>query len=62
MIKKIINLPRIYKQITMMAVDVILVIVVLLSSFSMRLGLWFVPDNDLIYLVYGAPFIAYPIF
>jgi FlaA1/EpsC-like NDP-sugar epimerase len=62
MIKKIINLPRIYKQITMMAVDIILVIVVLLSSFSMRLGLWFVPDRDLIYLVYGAPFIAYPIF
>jgi hypothetical protein len=35
---------------------------VLLLSFSVRLGYGFLPENDLLYLILGSPIIAIPIF
>lgn len=62
MIKKIINLPRIVKQFIISFFDSILVILVLLASFSMRLGAWYVPVGDLAWIIFSAPLIAVPIF
>ena len=46
----------------MMLVDSIVLISVLLLSFSIRLGYWYWPINDLIWVILGAPIIAVPIF
>ena len=35
---------------------------VLIGSFSIRLGYWFIPDSDLIWVVFGSPVLAIPIF
>ena len=46
----------------MLLVDAISIIVAILASFSMRLGVWYWPDTDLIWMVIGAPIIAIPVF
>lgn len=47
----------------MILVDSFLIIMVLLASFSIRLGLWFWPYHDqLTVMIFGAPIIAIPIF
>jgi FlaA1/EpsC-like NDP-sugar epimerase len=46
----------------MMLVDSFMVVFALLASFSIRLGYWFLPDNDLVLVIFGAPFIAIIIF
>ena len=43
-------------------VDSLLVIVVLISSFSLRIGYFYLPENNLMLLFYAAPIIALPIF
>jgi len=40
----------------------VLIIAVLLSSFSIRLEYLYFPNNDLIWLIFGAPILAIPIF
>ena len=50
------------KKIVMLLVDAISIIVAILASFSMRLGVWYWPDTDLIWMVIGAPIIAIPVF
>ena len=50
------------KKIVMLLVDSIAIIAAILASFSMRLGTWFWPDFDLMWMVFGAPVIAIPIF
>ena len=62
MIRKIINIPTKYKQFSMIAFDLIAVVIVLLVSFSIRLGQWYWPENDLYWLVFCSPIIAIPIF
>lgn len=62
MINKLISLPRINKQLIMLLVDSIVLVSVLLASFSIRLGYWYFPPNDLVWVVFGAPIIAIPIF
>ena len=62
MFKKIINLSRVNKQIIMSLFDAIIIILVLLASFSLRLGLWYVPEGSLILIIFIAPIIAIPIF
>ena len=62
MFKKIINLSRFKKQIIMSFCDAIFIILVLLVSFSLRLGLWYVPNGGLTLIIYGAPIIAIPVF
>jgi len=58
----LINLSRRNKKIVMLLVDAISIIVAILASFSMRLGVWYWPDTDLIWMVIGAPIIAIPVF
>ena len=50
------------KKIVMLLVDSIAIIAAILASFSMRLGTWFWPHSDLMWMVFGAPVIAIPIF
>jgi len=46
----------------MMFVDFFVVVLTLLASFSVRLGYWYMPNIDLVWLIFGAPFIAIVIF
>ncbi len=46
----------------MLLFDSGLLVFILLASFSIRLGYWYFPGNDLILVVLGAPIIAIPIF
>jgi FlaA1/EpsC-like NDP-sugar epimerase len=62
MINAIVNISRIYKQLLMALVDAIVLIGVLLASFSIRLGYWYWPENDLFWVIVGAPLIAFPVF
>jgi len=42
--------------------DSIMLILILLVSFSIRLGYWFFPELDLVFAIFTAPIIAIPIF
>jgi hypothetical protein len=52
MINAIVNISRIYKQLLIALIDAIILIGVLLTSFSMRLGYWYWPENDLFGLLW----------
>ena len=62
MINTLIELPRIYKQILMVAVDSIILTLIIFSSFAVRLGHWYWPDSELFLIIFGAPYLAVPIF
>lgn len=62
MFNKFKTLSRFSKQLIMCIVDSSVVILVLLASFSVRLGYWYFPSNDLIWLIFASPIIALPIF
>jgi FlaA1/EpsC-like NDP-sugar epimerase len=62
MINKVINLSRIYKQLIMLLVDSVVLVSILLASFSIRLGYWYFPQDDLIWVIFGAPVVASIIF
>tara|TARA_B110000008_G_scaffold275275_1_gene312418 strand:+ start:3548 stop:5404 length:1857 start_codon:yes stop_codon:yes gene_type:complete len=55
-------LSRASKKIIMVFVDSILIISTLLLSFSIRLGYWYFPESDLVWIIFGSPIIAIPIF
>ena len=56
------SLSRVVKRLIMMFVDVLLIVTILTLSLSMRLGEWFWPQGDLVYLLFFAPLVAIPIF
>lgn len=62
MIKKFISLSRPKKQLIMLLVDSLLLVLILLASFSIRLGYWFFPNSDLFWVIFGSPIIASIIF
>ena len=62
MLNRLKNLSRFNKQVIMYFVDSITLVMILLASFSVRLGYWYFPENNLILLIYGSPLIAIPIF
>ena len=62
MINLIISSPRVLKQILMILTDFFLVIIILLVSFSLRLGEWFWPEQDLFLAIFLSPIVAIPIF
>ncbi|MBL7003765.1 MAG: polysaccharide biosynthesis protein, partial [Gammaproteobacteria bacterium] len=62
MINKIIKFSRVSKQLIVFLVDSVLLVGVLLASFSIRLGYWYFPQSDLIWVIFGAPVIASIIF
>ena len=62
MLGQLINISRINKQLVMLFFDSIALIGTLISAFSLRLGVWYWPENDLVWVVLGSPIIAIPIF
>ncbi|MDC0446729.1 polysaccharide biosynthesis protein [Gammaproteobacteria bacterium] len=62
MTKALINMPRIYKQLLIASTDAIMLVSILFLAFSIRLGFWYWPDEDLLWVIFGAPVIAIPIF
>ena len=62
LIKWFLSLSRVVKRSVMLFVDVLLIVAILMLSFSMRLGEWFWPQGDLVYLLLFAPLVAIPIF
>jgi len=62
MIQTAINFPRKTKQALMLLFDSISLVGILLVSFTIRLGYWYFPENDLIWVVFGSPILAAPIF
>jgi len=46
----------------MLFVDSVFLVSILLASFSIRLGYWYFPQSDLIWVIFGAPIIATSIF
>jgi len=46
----------------MLLVDSVFLVSILLASFSIRLGYWYLPHSDLVWVIFGAPIIAIPIF
>ena len=62
MISQISLLPRTNKKLIMMFFDSILLVSILLISFSIRLGYWYFPASDLVWVILCSPVIAIPIF
>ena len=62
MLNLVVNLSRINKQLIMLLVDSMLLVSILLASFSIRLGYWYFPQDDLIWVIFGAPVVASTIF
>jgi FlaA1/EpsC-like NDP-sugar epimerase len=46
----------------MLFVDSVVLVSILLTSFSIRLGYWYFPQSDLIWVIFGAPIVAVSIF
>jgi UDP-N-acetylglucosamine 4,6-dehydratase len=61
-IKWFLSLSRGAKRLLMILVDALIIILVLFSSFSLRLGEWFWPQNELLYLILLGPIVAIPVF
>ena len=62
LIRWFLSLSRVTKRSLMIFIDVFIIIIVLLSSFSLRLGEWFWPHDELLYLILVGPLVAIPIF
>jgi FlaA1/EpsC-like NDP-sugar epimerase len=62
LLSKLVNLSRRNKQLIMLFVDSVALVSILLASFSIRLGYWYFPQSDLIWVIFGAPIIATFIF
>ena len=62
MIDRLLLLSRFKKQLITLLVDAVVLIAVLLFSFSIRLGYWYWPEGDLFWLIFGTPVIALPVF
>jgi len=59
---KILNLPRNSKRLIVLLVDMLLLPLALWASFSLRLGVFYVPSGEVFYLFMATPLIAIPIF
>ena len=62
MLKNITQLSEFNKRLIMFLLDSLLVILILFFSFSFRLSTLFFLNDELIWLIFGAPIIAIPIF
>jgi FlaA1/EpsC-like NDP-sugar epimerase len=62
LIFKLTQLRRITKQLIMILADSFLIVCVLLSSFSLRLGYLYWPKEEIVWIIFGAPLLAIPIF
>ena len=63
MLKKLVNLSRFNKQLILILTDFVVLVTVLLGSFSIRYGYWYFPENDFIFgLIFVVPTIGCAIF
>jgi FlaA1/EpsC-like NDP-sugar epimerase len=62
LISKLLNLSRFKKHLFFLIIDLITLIFVLLFSFSIRLGYWYWPEKELIWLMMLSPVISIPFF
>ena len=65
LVSRILSLPRNFKRLIVLVLDLLIIPFALWASFSLRLGEFFVPQGrreDVIYLFFIAPAIAIPIF
>ncbi len=62
MFSRLVNLSRKSKQLFMIFIDAILLIAILLISYSIRLDYWYFPKDDTLRLILAAPIIGIPIF
>ncbi len=62
LISQLTLLSKISKRFLLLLIDSVLLISILLASFSIRLGYWYFPESDLLWVIFGAPVIAMPIF
>ena len=62
MLNNIISLSRFYKKLIFVLVDSLSLALVILASFSVRLGYWYWPENNIMWILLVSPFIAIPIF
>lgn len=62
MIAQLIKLSRLQKQSIVLLLDSIVIVLSLWLAFSIRLGYWFVPSEQLAIVILGAPLVAVPIF
>jgi hypothetical protein len=60
--RKTIITSRLVKQFFIAVVDSLTLVLILLAAFSIRLGYWFFPESDLLWVFFGTPIIAMPIF
>jgi len=56
------KLDRKIKQLILIFIDSFLIVSVLIISFSIRLGYWYWPQDELLWIVLGAPILAVPVF
>lgn len=61
-VKWFLSLSRVAKRSIMVVFDTLLIVTVLIFSFSMRLGEWFWPEDGLFYLIFLSPLVAIPFF
>jgi len=61
-VQKITSMSRLAKQFSMLLVDSISLVSILYISFIIRMGVWHLPDNNLLWIVIGSPVLALPIF
>ena len=61
-LNKITSLSRFSKQCTMVFFDSVCLIAVLFTAYAIRLGYWYLPEIDILWIIFGAPFVAVPIF
>jgi FlaA1/EpsC-like NDP-sugar epimerase len=62
MIHIALNYSRKTKQVIMLLFDSIALVAILFTAFNIRLGYWYLPENELIWILFGAPVLAVPIF
>jgi len=62
LINQLLSLSRIYKQLILIIADSFLLVLMLLSAFSLRLEHWYWPNEELFWVIFCAPLIAIPIF
>jgi FlaA1/EpsC-like NDP-sugar epimerase len=61
-LKKFIHLNRINKKVIMIAIDSALVMIILLTSFSLRFSYFYWPESEMNWVIFGSPLIAIPVF
>ena len=62
MLSSLLNISRLSKQLIMSIIDSVLLVAVLLASYSISLDYWYFPKDDTIRLILAAPIIGIPIF